>query len=104
VTDSDSQRVEWLNSLLQKLWPYISLATEALAKQQLQPVLDAYRPVVLTKLEMEQLSLGTVAPKITGVRFFSSDEANIRMDLELKWASNCQVSMQLTCSSLSLLS
>ncbi|KAJ1438492.1 hypothetical protein B484DRAFT_392303, partial [Ochromonadaceae sp. CCMP2298] len=28
VNDSEHQRVEWINTLVQKLWPYLSLALE----------------------------------------------------------------------------
>jgi Ca2+-dependent lipid-binding protein len=83
---ADSERVEWLNSLLTALWPYITLATKDLLTNSIQPLLDASRPSFLTHLKFSNISLGSTAPSIVGIRMCDTDEDCVRLDLEIKWA------------------
>jgi Ca2+-dependent lipid-binding protein len=91
ITDSQFQRVEWLNSLCQRLWPQISAACEPLVKESLQPTLDAQCPKILGALTLGKFSLGSISPKIVGVRFFEGTESHARMDLEIRWAGDPSV-------------
>lgn len=91
ITDSQFQRVEWLNALLQRVWPQISTACEPLVKASLQPMLDAQCPPMLGQLQLGTFSLGSISPKIVGVRFFEGNESHARMDLELRWAGDPSV-------------
>lgn len=78
MTDSQFQRVEWVNSLLQKLWPQVSAACDPLLKAQLQPTLDAHCPKMLGKISLQRFSLGNIAPKFIGVRLYDYTESLIR--------------------------
>ena len=64
--ESDFQRMEWLNSILKKLWPSISLSCEDLVKPIVKPILKEYKPQFLTSLELTTFHLGSIAPAITG--------------------------------------
>lgn len=91
ITDSQYQRVEWLNSLLQRMWPQISTAYEPIVKASLQPTLDAACPKILGQLQLGKFSLGSISPKVVGVRFFEGTESHARMDLEIRWAGDPSV-------------
>ena len=88
ATDPQFQRVEWFNSLLQKLWPQISAACDPLIKEKLQPTLDSMCPQYLGRILLHRFSLGAISPKIVGVRFFEGSESQVRMDVELRWAGD----------------
>jgi len=81
------QKVEWLNSLLQTVWPMLSAALEVRVKEQLQPQLDEICPKILGRLALDTFSLGAVAPKIVGVNL-QVEGATVRVDVELRWGGD----------------
>ncbi|KAL6498787.1 hypothetical protein OROGR_028334 [Orobanche gracilis] len=81
-------KVKWLNKQLSKLWPFIADAAEAIIKDSVEPSLEEYRPPGITSLKFSKLSLGTVAPKIEGIRVQSLKEGQITMDIDLRWGGD----------------
>jgi Ca2+-dependent lipid-binding protein len=88
VSDSEHQRVEWLNSLVQKFWPHVSQAIEPIVIAQLQEILSAQVICVRLGLTMKRFSLGSVSPKIVGIRIHSTQNSIARFDIELRWAGD----------------
>ncbi|GFP82301.1 synaptotagmin-4 [Phtheirospermum japonicum] len=82
------EQVKWLNKQLSKLWPFVADAAEAVIKESVEPLLEAYRPPGITSLKFSKLSLGTVAPKIEGIRVQSLKEGQITMDIDLRWGGD----------------
>ncbi|KAK4418725.1 Synaptotagmin-5 [Sesamum alatum] len=82
------EQVKWLNKQLAKLWPFIADAAEAVIKESVEPLLEEYRPPGITSLKFSKLSLGTVAPKIEGIRVQSLKEGQITMDIDLRWGGD----------------
>ncbi|CAA0842644.1 Calcium-dependent lipid-binding (CaLB domain) family protein [Striga hermonthica] len=81
-------KVKWLNKQLGKLWPYVADAAEAVIKESVEPLLEEYRPPGISSLKFSKLSLGTVAPKIEGIRVQSLKEGQITMDIDLRWGGD----------------
>ncbi|KAI3982183.1 hypothetical protein MKX01_019089 [Papaver californicum] len=88
VVFSEKQKLSWLNIELTKIWPYIDQAASELIKTSLEPVLEQYRPVILSSLKFSKLTLGTVAPQFTGVSIIEDGEEGITMELEMQWDGN----------------
>lgn len=88
ISDPQYQRTEWFNSALQKMWPQISAALEPRMKELLQPTLDTQCPKILGRILLGKFDLGSIAPKITGVRLIDNAESLVRMDVELRWAGD----------------
>lgn len=88
VVFTQRQKLKWLNLELMKIWPYVNEAASELIKTSVEPVLEQYRPVVLSSLKFSKLTLGTVAPQFTGVSIIESDASGITMELELQWDGN----------------
>jgi len=88
IRDSEFQRLEWFNTILQQLWPHLSLAIDTTVKEKLQPILNAKLPPILSELTIKSCSLGTISPKIIGIRILTSSESNIRFDIEIRWAGD----------------
>ncbi|KAI3449148.1 hypothetical protein Pfo_005813 [Paulownia fortunei] len=82
------EQVKWLNKQLSKLWPFVADAAEAIIKDSVEPSLEEYRPPGITSLKFSKLSLGTVAPKIEGIRVQSLKEGQITMDIDLRWGGD----------------
>nr|XP_015886685.2 synaptotagmin-5-like isoform X1 [Ziziphus jujuba var. spinosa] len=84
------QKLTWLNSHLHKIWPYVNEAASELIKNNVEPVLEQYRPAILSSLKFSKLTLGTVAPQFTGVSIVEeeSNEKGVTMELEMQWDGN----------------
>ncbi|CAH9083971.1 unnamed protein product [Cuscuta epithymum] len=88
VVFSKRQKLKWLNSHLEKIWPYVNEAASDLIKMSVEPVLESYRPVVLASLKFSKFTLGTVAPQFTGVEIIEDGSESITMELEMQWDGN----------------
>ncbi|XP_074335420.1 synaptotagmin-4-like [Apium graveolens] len=88
VVFSNRQKLNWLNQMLDKIWPYVDQAASELIKSSVEPMLEEYRPVVLAALKFSKLTLGTVAPQFTGVTILEGDAKSITMELDLQWDGN----------------
>ncbi|XP_039005592.1 synaptotagmin-5-like [Hibiscus syriacus] len=82
------EQVKWLNKQLSKLWPSIAEAASAVIKESVEPLLEEYRPPGITSLKFSKLSLGTVAPKIEGIRVQSLKKGQITMDIDFRWGGD----------------
>ncbi|XP_059431941.1 synaptotagmin-5-like [Corylus avellana] len=88
VVFSQRQKLTWLNLHLTKIWPYVNEAASELIKTSVEPVLEQYRPIILTSLKFSKFSLGTVAPQFTGVSIIETGEDGVTMELEMNWDGN----------------
>ncbi|XP_062097325.1 synaptotagmin-5-like [Humulus lupulus] len=90
VVFTQRQKLNWLNQHLKKLWPYINEAASELIRSNVEPVLEQYRPVILSSLKFSKLTLGTVAPQFTGVSVTEgeSESGGVIMELEIQWDGN----------------
>nr|GMC84827.1 synaptotagmin-4-like isoform X1 [Ipomoea batatas] len=80
--------VKWLNKQLNKLWPFVADAAEAVIRESVEPLLEEYRPPGITSLKFSKLSLGNVAPKIEGIRVQSLKKGQITMDVDFRWGGD----------------
>ncbi|KAJ6673265.1 SYNAPTOTAGMIN-5-LIKE [Salix viminalis] len=83
-----SELLDWLNQHLTKLWPYVDAAASGLIKASVEPVLEQYRPFILSSLKFSKFTLGTVAPQFTGVSIIEDGGSGITMELEMSWDGN----------------
>eukprot|EP00903_Cladosiphon_okamuranus_P007574 g7348.t1 len=89
-TDSEVERVDWLNKMLDKMWVSASAATEDLFDTTIQPILDSYRPAGVNALGFKKVSLGTIPPKVVGVRALEMKDDKAVIDIDLRWAGNAE--------------
>ncbi|KAJ6912886.1 hypothetical protein NC651_015373 [Populus alba x Populus x berolinensis] len=80
--------LDWLNQHLTKIWPYVDQAASGLIKDSVEPVLEQYRPIILSPLKFSKFTLGTVAPQFTGVSIIEDGGSGITMELEMNWDGN----------------
>ncbi|KAG6599376.1 Synaptotagmin-5, partial [Cucurbita argyrosperma subsp. sororia] len=79
----------WLNQHLTKIWPYVNEAASDLIKASVEPVLEQYRPIILSSLKFSRFTLGTVAPQFTGISIIEDGGTDgITMELEMQWDGN----------------
>ncbi|KAI8570648.1 hypothetical protein RHMOL_Rhmol01G0052200 [Rhododendron molle] len=83
-----SRLLTWLNLHLTKIWPYVNEAASELIKTNVEPVLEQYRPAILSSLTFSKFTLGTIAPQFTGVCIIEDGGGGITMELEMNWDGN----------------
>ncbi|CAI0415187.1 unnamed protein product [Linum tenue] len=85
-----SALLNWLNHQLDKIWPYVDAAASELIRNNVEPILEEYRPAILSSLKFSKLTLGTVAPQFTGISIIEeeSDSGGVTMELEMQWDGN----------------
>uniref|UniRef100_A0A5B6ZBJ9 Putative synaptotagmin-5 n=1 Tax=Davidia involucrata TaxID=16924 RepID=A0A5B6ZBJ9_DAVIN len=88
VVFSQRQKLTWLNLHLTKIWPYVDEAASELIKVSVEPILEQYRPIILSSLKFSKFTLGTVAPQFTGVSIIEDGGGGITMELEMQWDGN----------------
>ncbi|BBN04444.1 hypothetical protein MPTK1_3g04670 [Marchantia polymorpha subsp. ruderalis] len=85
------ERVQWMNKLLDKVWPNVAKAAGAVIKESLEPILESYRPIGISQLKFKKLFLGNVAPQIEGIRMQSLKEGQVTMDLDFRWRGDSSI-------------
>lgn len=88
VVFSQQQKLTWLNEHLTKIWPYVDQAASELIRTSVEPILEQYRPIILSSLKFSKLTMGTVAPQFTGVSIIEDGGDGITMELEMQWDGN----------------
>ncbi|XVE63663.1 hypothetical protein DITRI_Ditri07aG0037800 [Diplodiscus trichospermus] len=91
VVFSERQKLTWLNEHLTKIWPYVDEAASELIKTSVEPVLEQYRPFILSSLKFSRFTLGTVAPQFTGVSIVEDGADSVTMEMEMQWDANSSI-------------
>lgn len=83
----DVETVNWLNDVLKSVWPYVDAGvSDQLTDEIVPPLLEGLVPGV--RLELTKMTLGSVAPVVTGIRASHVSKSEVLLDLELKWSSD----------------
>ncbi|XP_055822771.1 synaptotagmin-5-like [Solanum dulcamara] len=88
VVFSSQQKLNWLNSHLEKIWPFVDEAASELVRSSVEPILEQYRPMILASLKFSKFTLGTVPPQFTGISILEGESEGITMELEMNWDGN----------------
>uniref|UniRef100_A0A7N0TDS2 Uncharacterized protein n=1 Tax=Kalanchoe fedtschenkoi TaxID=63787 RepID=A0A7N0TDS2_KALFE len=57
-------------------------------KESVEPLLEDYRPPGISSLKFSKLTLGTVPPKVEGIRVQSLKQGQITMDIDFRWGGD----------------
>lgn len=96
-SDPQFERLDWLNNILQKMWGMISIALEPSLIGIVNPYLDMYRPSFVSQLYMKSFNLGSIAPKIVGLKYINNDDdlTSIKFDIDFRWYSDAKIVLRL---------
>ena len=88
------ERAEWINSIMQQLWPNVGHYTRKVIAESVEPAvkaaLDGYG---FGNFKFEKVVLGQIPPRITGIKVYdkNTNRNEIIMDLDLVFASDCDI-------------
>ncbi|CAN1812592.1 SYT4 [Linum perenne] len=90
VVFSNRQKLSFLTSQCFLLFLLGFQAASELIRSNVEPILEQYRPAILSSLKFSKLTLGTVAPQFTGITIIEeeSNSGGVTMELEMQWDGN----------------
>ncbi|KAM7526207.1 hypothetical protein LguiA_016109 [Lonicera macranthoides] len=100
VKNSDYERVDWINSIILRLWPYLDKNIHNLVRFLLQAVCGIVRSTTeaifsayigkfqIQSIDFESLTLGTLPPTIHGMKVYDSNEKCLVFEPAVKWGGN----------------
>lgn len=87
----DYERVQWINQMLEKLWPFVARAASETLPGVLQPLLDEYCPSGLGHVQIREIRPGTKPPILGGIKVSVTTDDEVILDMDFKWSGNQQV-------------
>lgn len=94
VKNPDYDRVDWLNKLIENMWPYLDTAICKTAKTIAKPIIAEQIPKYkIDSVEFETLTLGSLPPTFPGMKVYVTGEKELIMEPVLKWAGNPNISI-----------
>ncbi|XP_015877200.3 synaptotagmin-3 isoform X1 [Ziziphus jujuba] len=89
VKNPDYDRLDWLNKFILQMWPYLDTAICCRIRNMAPSIFAEYiGKFNIEAIEFENLSLGTLPPKIYGLKFYKTNEKQLVMEPIFKWAGN----------------
>ncbi|XP_065092589.1 extended synaptotagmin-2 isoform X3 [Ochlerotatus camptorhynchus] len=95
----DVERCEWLNKILKQVWPNANFFAKNLIKESIEPnIQQALAGYKLNGFKFDRMILGTIPPRIGGVKVYEKNVARneIIMDLDLFYAGDCDINFSLS--------
>ncbi|TKY75495.1 Synaptotagmin-1 protein [Spatholobus suberectus] len=92
IKNPDFDRVDWLNKLIEYMWPYLDKAICKTAKNIAKPIIAEQIPKYkIDSVEFEELTLGSLPLTFQGMKVYETDEKELIMEPSVKWAGNPNV-------------
>ncbi|KAL8564138.1 hypothetical protein ACOMHN_035743 [Nucella lapillus] len=91
----DVERAEWVNKMIDQLWPYIGVYVRKLLQESIEPKIRASLPATFSSFKFTNIDLGDIPPRIGGVKVYTSEvrRDEIYMDLEINYASDSDIAV-----------
>lgn len=91
----DVERAEWLNKIFKQLWPSVNSYVKDIIRDKIQPKMQKkLQKFKLTGFKFEKMILGSIPPRVGGVKVYEANIARheIILDLDLFYAGDCNLS------------
>lgn len=92
VSYPDFDRCEWLNKLVEQMWPTISTYVENLVKNTIEPEIKKQ----ISGLSFERIDLGDFPPRLGGIKIYTDNirPDEIILDTEFFYGGDMQIKMK----------
>ncbi|KAK7485817.1 hypothetical protein BaRGS_00022917, partial [Batillaria attramentaria] len=92
----DVERAEWVNKMIDQLWPYIGEYVRKLLQESIEPKIRHGLPPTLGSFKFSKIDIGDRPPRIGGVKVYTTEvrRDEIYMDLEINYASDSDIAIQ----------
>ncbi|XP_076366234.1 extended synaptotagmin-2-like isoform X2 [Tachypleus tridentatus] len=92
----DTERAEWINKIIQQMWPYVGHYVQGLFREKVEPAVKASLPTTLRSFKFEKIFLGDMPPRVGGIKVYHENVARdeIIMDVEILYSGDCRFSVK----------
>lgn len=92
VTFPDMERVEWVNQIVYKLWPYAGQYVKDLCKETIEPsIAEALKAYKINTFKFEKIILGDTPPRFGGIKVYDDTSRHeIILDTDMVYAGDCK--------------
>ena len=92
---NENEKTEWLNTLIQRAWPYYDKAICDEIKAQVEPMLDEYRPSFIKRISFSKLTFGDSPFRIEGILVHDQDlhgpAESIEFEVSFRWSGDANI-------------
>ncbi|TNN81342.1 Extended synaptotagmin-1 [Liparis tanakae] len=95
VSFPDVEKVEWLNKVLQQVWPFVGQYLEKLLVETIAPSIRASSTHLQT-LSFTKVDMGDKAMKVVGIKAHTeNDRGQVLLDLYISYVGNVEIDVEL---------
>lgn len=91
ISFSETEKMEWLNKIVAKAWPYYDAAICEEVKHQVEPMMEQYRPSFIKRIYFKKLTFGDAPFRIEGIRIDKQEKDRILMEMDFRWAGDANI-------------
>ncbi|KAL1535983.1 synaptotagmin-3-like [Salvia divinorum] len=100
VKSPDYDRVDWLNKFISHMWPFMEKAICNSIKSTTEPIFAEYvGQFKIDTIDFTNLSLGNLPPTVNGLKVSETNERELVMEPDIRWAGNPNMIVAVTISS-----
>uniref|UniRef100_A0A146M9W3 Extended synaptotagmin-2 n=1 Tax=Lygus hesperus TaxID=30085 RepID=A0A146M9W3_LYGHE len=95
----DVERAEWVNRIINQVWPNVNHYAKDLIKDVIEPaVRESLLQYKLSGFSFQKMRLGTIPPRVGGIKVYDKNVSRneIIMDMDLFYAGDCDISFSLS--------
>ncbi|XP_023512910.1 synaptotagmin-1-like isoform X1 [Cucurbita pepo subsp. pepo] len=97
VKNPDYDRMDWLNTFIDYLWPYLDKAIVKTVRAVVKPIIAEEIPKYKIKsVEFQELTLGSLSPTLQGMKVYEMHEKELILEPAIKWAGNPNIMAAVT--------
>uniref|UniRef100_UPI0037E780EC extended synaptotagmin-1 isoform X2 n=1 Tax=Semicossyphus pulcher TaxID=241346 RepID=UPI0037E780EC len=94
VNFPDVEKVEWLNKVLQQVWPFVGQYLEKLLVETIAPSIRASSNHLQT-LSFTKVDMGNKAMKVVGIKAHTeNDKGQVLLDLYISYVGNVEINVE----------
>ncbi|KAL4424271.1 hypothetical protein ABPG75_001572 [Micractinium tetrahymenae] len=93
ISFRETEKMEWLNRILEKVWPYYDEAICKLVKEQVEPLMMQYKPPgLIKKIYFQKLTFGDDPFRVEGIRVDKdTSDGEICIEVDYRWAGDANI-------------
>ena len=91
ISFSETEKMEWLNTILAKAWPYYDAAICEEVKTQVEPLMEQYRPPMIKRIYFKKLTFGDAPFRIEGIRVDEKQTDRVQIEVDFRWAGDANI-------------
>jgi hypothetical protein len=91
ISFSETEKVEWLNSIIAKAWPFYDAAICEEVKNQVEPLMEQYRPPCIKRIFVKKLTFGDAPVRVEGIRVDETLTDRVQLEVDFRWAGDANI-------------